>query len=94
VRVILKREGWRDNHMRIFQLYREQGLSLRLKRPCRNKSAHKRQPQPKGLYSNHVWHMDFVTDALFDGRWLRLLMVIDLYTRECLELCEGQNLRS
>ncbi|AUC40720.1 Mobile element protein [Dickeya solani RNS 08.23.3.1.A] len=36
--------------------------------------------------------MDFVSDALFDGRRLRLLTVIDLYTRECLGICVGQNL--
>lgn len=38
--------------------------------------------------------MDFVSDALFDGRRLRLLTVIDLYTRECLGICVDQNLRS
>ncbi|TDN51526.1 hypothetical protein EC847_11855 [Scandinavium goeteborgense] len=38
--------------------------------------------------------MDFVSDALFDGRRLRLLPVIDLYTRECLGIFVGQNLRS
>ena len=78
VHVMLRREGWRDNHKRIYRLYREQGLSLRLKRPRRNKSAQRRQPQPQGLYPNHVWGMDFVSDALFDGRRLRLLTVIDL----------------
>ncbi|WEF26271.1 hypothetical protein PYR66_13060 [Klebsiella aerogenes] len=37
--------------------------------------------------------MDFVSDALFNGRRLRLLTAIDQYTRECLEICMGQNLR-
>lgn len=78
VHVMLRREGWRDNHKRIYRLYSEQGLSLRLKRPRRNKSAQRRQPQPQGMYPNHVWGMDFVSDALFDGRRLRLLTVIDL----------------
>ncbi len=91
---MLRREGWRDNHKLIYRLYREQGLSLRLKRPRRNKSAQRRQSQPQGLYPNHVWGMDFVSDALFDGRRLRLLTIIDLYTRECLGICVGQNLRS
>ena len=68
VHVMLRREGWRDNHKRIYRLYSEQGLSLRLKRPRRNKSAQRRQPQPQGLYPNHIWGMDFVSDALFDGR--------------------------
>ena len=48
----------------------------------------------QGLYPNHVWGMDFVSDALFDGLRLRLLTVIDLYTRECLGNCVGQNLHS
>ena len=38
--------------------------------------------------------MDFVSDAFFDARRLRLLTVIDFYTRECLGICEGQNQRS
>lgn len=95
---MLRREGWRDNHKRIYRLYSEQGLSLRLKRPRRNKSAQRwqpqPQPQPQRLNPNQVWGMDFVSDALFDGRRLRLLTVIDLYTRECLGICVGQNLRS
>lgn len=41
----------RDNHKRIYRLYSEQGL----KRPRRNKSAQRRQPQPQGLYPNHIW---------------------------------------
>lgn len=90
---MLRRKDWRDNHKRIYRLYYEQRLSLRLKRLHRNKSAQRRQPQPQGLYPNHVWGMDFVSDALFDERRLRLLSVIDLYTRECLEICVGQNLR-
>lgn len=94
VHVMLKREGWRDNHKRIDRLYREQGLSLRLKRPHRNKSALKRQPQPLGLYPNYVWGIDFVSDVLFDGHRLRLLTVIALDTRECPGTCVGQNLRS
>ncbi|KGB08225.1 integrase core domain protein [Klebsiella aerogenes] len=94
VHVMLRREDLRDNHKRIYRLYSEQGLSLRLKRPRRNKSAQRRQSQPQGLYPNHVWGMDFVSDALFDGLRLRLLTVIDLYTRECLGICVGQNLHS
>ncbi|HBV2379388.1 TPA: IS3 family transposase [Klebsiella quasipneumoniae subsp. similipneumoniae] len=94
VHVMLRREGWRDTHKRIYPVYSEQGLSMCLKRSRRNKSAQRRQPQPQGLYPNHVWGMDFVSDALFDGRRLCLLTVIDLYTRECLRICMGQNLRS
>ena len=48
VHVMLRREGWRDNHKRIYRLYREQGLSLRLKRPRRNKSAQRRHRSLRG----------------------------------------------
>lgn len=93
---MLRRESWRDNHKRIYRLYSEQGLPLCLKRKClsRNILAQRRQPKPQRLYPNHVWGMNFVSDALFDGVRLRLLTVIDLYTHECLGSCVGQNLRS
>ena len=44
VHVLLKREGFKDNHKRLYRLYRQQGLSLRHKRPKRNKAAQSRQP--------------------------------------------------
>ena len=91
---MLKREGWRDNHRLIYLLYREKGSSLLLERFRRNKSALKCQSQPQRRYPNHVWWMEFVSDALFDGRRLRLLAVIVIYMRERLGFCVGQNLRS
>ena len=45
VHVMLKREGFKDNHKRVYRLYREQGLTLRHKRPKRNKAAQLRQPK-------------------------------------------------
>ena len=93
VHVLLRREGWQDNHKRVYRLYREQGLSLRLKRPKRNKAAKNRQPKQQADFPNHIWGMDFVSDALFDGRRLRLLTIIDLFTRECLGIVVGQSLK-
>ncbi|MGQ7301310.1 IS3 family transposase [Marinobacter nauticus] len=93
VHVQLQREGWRDNHKRVYRLYRDQGLSLRLKRPRRNKAAKNRQPLQQANHPNHIWGMDFVSDALFDGRRLRLLTIIDLFTRQCLGIVVGQSLK-
>ena len=93
VHVLLQREGWQDNHKRIYRLYREQGLSLRLKRPRRNKAAKNRQPVQAAAYPNQIWAMDFVSDALFDGRRLRMLTIIDLFTRKCLGIVTGQSLK-
>ena len=93
VHVMLRREGHQDNVKRVYRLYRAEGLSLRLKRPRRNKAAKLRQPKQIAFGINEVWSMDFVADALFDGRRLRMLTVVDCYTRECLAIDVGQSLK-
>ena len=97
VHVMLRREGrccqQRDNHKRVYRLYREQGLSLRHKRPKRNKAAKLRQPKTTAQHVNQMWSMDFVADNLFDGRKLRMLTVVDCFTRESLAIHVGQSLK-
>ncbi|WP_297655995.1 IS3 family transposase, partial [Hydrogenophaga sp.] len=93
VHVMLRREGHMDNVKRVYRLYREEGLSLRLKRPRRNKAAKLRQPKQLAHAINEIWSMDFVADALFDGRKLRMLTVVDLFTRERLAIDVGQSLK-
>ena len=93
VHVLLRREGYPDNVKRVYRLYREAGLSLRLKRPRRNRAAKWRQPKQLVSRINEIWSMDFVADALFDGRKLRMLTVVDCYTRECLAIDVGQSLK-
>jgi transposase InsO family protein len=63
VHVMLRREGHMDNVKRVYRLYREEGLSLRLKRPRRNKAAKLRQPKQLASAINEIWTMDFVADA-------------------------------
>lgn len=93
VHVLLRREGWKDNHKRVYRLYRAEGLSLRHRRPKRNKAARLRQPKQLVSAMNEIWSMDFVSDALYDGRRLRALTVVDNYTRECLATEVGQSLK-
>jgi putative transposase len=69
------------------------GLSLNVKHPKCNKSARLRQPKQDISKINQVWSMDFVADALFDGRKLRTLTVVDHYTRESLAIDVGQSLK-
>lgn len=89
----IQREGWRDHHERVCRLYRDQGLLLRLKRPKRNKAAKSRHPLQRATHPNHIWGMHFVTDALFDGRGLRLLTIIDLVSSGCPSIVVGQSLK-
>lgn len=82
--ILLRREGWSVNHKRVYRLYRNDGLSLRLKRPRRHVSAVARERSAAASAPNALWSMDFVSDALFDGRRLRALTVVDACTREAL----------
>ncbi len=93
VHLMLRREGHRDNVKHVYRLYPEKGLSLRLRRPRRNKAAKLRQPIQLAWAINKIWSMNFVANALFDGRKLRMLTVVDCYTRECLAIDVGQSLK-
>lgn len=101
VLVMLKREGWQVGKKRVYRLYRQQGLQLRMKVKRRKRIALLRgRPQaPTG--PNQHWSMDFVHDQMQDGRAFRILAVIDQWSREsvCLEAnfrlsgrCVGQAL--
>ena len=83
--ILLRRHGWRVNHKRVYRLYREEGLQVRVKR--RKKLAAKtRVLPPAASRINERWSMDFMSDCLADGRRIRWLTVIDVFTRECLVL--------
>ena len=71
---MLRREGWRDNKKRVYRVYKEEGLNLRSKRPRRNKASTHRLERLPGAGLHQVWSMDFVSDALFDGRRFRSLI--------------------
>ena len=66
--VLMRREGWKVNHKRVYRLYKEEGLNLRTKRPRRNRSAATRLDRPVLSGPNQLWSMDFVSDALFNGK--------------------------
>jgi len=90
--ILLRREGWRINHKRVYRLYCEEGLSMRLRRPRRHVMASHRTARPAAGAVNECWSMDFVSDALFDGRRIRALTVVDNFTRESLAIEVGQGI--
>jgi putative transposase len=94
IHVLLRREGWQDNHKRVRRIYREEGLNLRTKRPRRNKAAQHRIETVQLVAPNQCWSMDFVSDALFDGRRFRALTLVDNFSRECLEIEVGTSLKA
>lgn len=90
--ILPRREGWKINHKRVYRLYRMEGLSMRLKRPRRHVMAAHRQNRPAAGAINENWSMDFVSDALFNGRRIRALTVVDDFSRESLAIEVGQSI--
>jgi putative transposase len=89
--VLLRREGWAVNAKRIYRLYTEDGLAVRTK--VRKKIARRsRVPALRATRPNEKWSMDFVAARLLDGRWFRVLTVVDQFTRECLLLLVDSSL--
>jgi putative transposase len=92
--VLLRREGWAVNLKRVHRLYGLERLALRRKNPRRRVSSRHRDDRPVVDAANQAWAMDFLSDELADGRKLRILAVIDLFTRECLAIRVGTRFTS
>jgi putative transposase len=84
--VLLRREGWQVNIKRVARLYREEGLAIRTKVPRRRRAAVVRETQPLPTKPNQSWAMDFMHDVLADGRKIRLLTIVDVFSRESVAL--------
>ena len=84
--ILLKREGWRVNHKRVYRLYRLEGLMMRPKKHRRHASARRRMERVEAMGPNEGWSMDFMSDELFNGERIRLLTLVDNFTRESLAI--------
>jgi putative transposase len=80
--VLLRREGWYVNTKRVRRLYRLEGLQLRMRVRRRKHIALHRGPAPVPTGPAERWSMDFVHDALADGRPFRVLTVVDHWSRQ------------
>ena len=94
VHVLLKREGWNVGRNVVYRLYREEGLALRSKTPRRRKMAVVRETRVEPTRPNETWALDFVHDELSTGQKIRLLTVVDIFTREALAIEVGQWMRA
>jgi len=82
--VLLGRSGEHVNHKRVHRVYRAAGLMIRRKK--RKHCARVGQPLRVWTAANQEWALDFLHDAVECGRAIRVLSVVDAYTRECLAL--------
>ena len=85
---LLQREGWHVNHKRVERLWRQEGLKVPKKQKKRGRlwMTDGSCLRMRAEHRNHVWSYDFVADRTVDGRPLKMLTVIDEYTRECLAI--------
>lgn len=88
IRALLNREGWAVNLKRVHRLWRQEGLKVP---PVQRKRRRLGQSQNssqrlRAERADHVWSYDFVHDQTSDGRGLKVLPVVDEFTRECLAI--------
>ena len=81
VHVLLCREGWEINVKRTYRIYKAVGLQLRNKTPKRRVKAKLRDDRRNATRPNETWAMDFVHDQLATGRKIRVLTVVDTFSR-------------
>ena len=83
--VLMERQGFKDNLKRIYRVYREEKLQVRIRR--RRKTARWRGDKPvPASRPNERWSMDFMSDQLANGRTIRVFNVVDDFTRQCLAM--------
>ena len=88
ITALLRTDGWQVNHKRVERIWRQEGLKVPARHPKRGRlwlndgSCIRLRPE----YRNHVWAYDFVFDRTRQGRPLKLLNVVDEFTRQCLAI--------
>ena len=96
IQALLQREGQPVGKDRMERIWRQEGLKVPAKQPKRGRlwlnegSCIRLRPE----HRNHVWTYDFVQDRTHDGKSIRMLTVLDEYTRECLAIDVGRRLNS
>jgi len=94
ITALLRNEGWRVNHKRVERIWREEGLKVPKRQPKRRRlwfndgSCLRLRPG----YKNRVWSYDFVAERTSDGKAVRMLNIIDEYSRECLAISVGRKI--
>jgi putative transposase len=93
---LLRLEGWQVNHKRVERIWRQEGLKVPRRQPKRKRlwlndgSCIRLRPERK----NHVWSYDMVSTRTSEGRPLRMLTIIDEYSRECLAIQVERQIKS
>lgn len=85
IHALLRRDGHTVNHKRVYRLYHAAGLAVR-RRKRRQGVAVEREPLELPSAPDQVWSMDFVMDALASGRRIKILTIVDDFTKEAIDV--------
>lgn len=94
ITAILRREGSHVNHKRVQRIWQTEGLQLPRRKPRKRRCGPRGEVIHKAEYRNHVWSYDFLEEHTVRGKRLRILAVIDEFTRECLALLVDRSITS
>jgi transposase InsO family protein len=88
ITALLKQEGWRVNHKRVERIWRAEGLKVPQKQPKRGRLWLNDGScfRLRSKHRNHVWSYDIVMTRTYDGMAVRILTILDEYSRECLAI--------
>jgi len=96
ITILLRQDDWLINFKRVYRLWSQEGLKVPRKQHKKRRgdgSSENACHRKRSEHYNHVWSYDFVTERLENGRKVRLLVVIDEFTRECLALDVAQSFK-
>ena len=94
ITAMLREEGWKVNHKRVERIWGEEGLKVPKRQPKRRRlwfndgSCIRLRPE----HRNHVWSYDFLAERTSDGKAMRMLNIIDEFTKECLAIKVGRKI--
>ena len=88
ITALLRNDGWRVNHKRVGRIWRQEGLKVPQRQPKRRRLWLNDGSciRLRAEHRNHVWSYDLLAERTSDGRPLRMLNIVDEYSRECLKI--------
>ena len=96
ITIKLQENGWLINFKRVYRLWCQEGLKIHKKQHkklytgCSENACNRKKPQ----YYNHIWSYDLLSERLENGRLVKLLVVLDEFTRECLAIDVNRAIKS
>jgi transposase InsO family protein len=94
ITALLREEGWHLNRKRVHRLWKREGLKIPVRQRKRRALGWKdgQRIRHRARHPNHVWTYDFLMDQTIDGRRLKILAIVDEFTRECLAILVARSI--